>query len=414
MKKINLLFFFCALFTGKSIAQVNAPGEYDTLKPYGQQILVNGQFDFLTTSLKNEISNTLLFGGYIDEGMKDRSLKKHKTVNFAGLASNNDITYFHNSDSLFHNPNLSWGVKAGYYAVGNVSYSKDAFGLVFYGNEPYLGDTAHFSRTKMNFTRFQKIGFGVRDKRMGSYVFLNLVNLQDAVQSVVRKGDLYQDTDGSEVKMKLAGEFDYTSGNSFSKGLGFSIDAAYRVKVPWVKETQTIFEVSANNLGIVFTNNSVTQYHVDSNYTFTGFELNQLFGSSSPFSRDDYSVLDSMGVSKDTMQRRSFILPGYIQAGKLVNFQGNQKWQSYFGLRLYPSLDILPQAYAGACYKPVAAFMISANASYGGFGFFNAGLNFTYIAPKLRITLGTDNAIGAVLASGYGKSFIIRSVWDLN
>lgn len=414
MKKIKLLFFLSALCISKSFAQVNAPGEFDTLKPYGQQIVVNGQFDFLTTSLKNEISNTLLFGGYIDEGMKDRSLDKHKTVNFAGLTSNNDVTYFHNADSVFGRSNLTWGVKAGYYAVGNVSYSNDAFGLVFYGNEPYLGDTAHFSRTKLNFTRFQKVGFGISDKKMGSYVFVNFVNLQDAVQSVVRKGDLYQNADGSEVRMKLAGEFDYTSGNNFSKGAGFAIDAAYRVRVPWVKGTETVFEVSATNLGMAFTNKSVTQYRVDSSYSFTGFELNQLFSSSSPFSRDDYSVLDSMGVSKDTMQRRSFILPGFIQAGKLVHFQGNQKWQSYFGLRLYPSLDILPQVYAGACYKPAAAFMISANASYGGFGFFNAGLNFSYIAPKVRITLGTDNVVGAVLASGYGKSLMIRSVWDLN
>ncbi len=393
-------------------AQVNLPSEFDTAHQYGQQLIINGQFNIQTSAVKNEMLNVLAFGGYIDDQMKDRSFGHQKAINFVGLASNNDITYFHNSDSLFKRPNLTWGVKAGYYAIGSLSYGKDAFGLTFYGNQSYLADTAHFSSTRLNFTRFQKIGFGVRDKKMGSYVFINLVNAQDVVHGTLRKGDLYQDEDGSNTKMRLAGDLNYTAGNNFSKGIGVCIDAAYRVSVPWLKDSRTIFEISASNLGFVYSSN-VVHYSVDSTYSYSGFKLNQLFGSSSPFTRDNYSVLDSMGVQRDNSVHKAFILPGFIQFGKLVDFSTNKKWQTFFGIRLYPSLDALPQVYAGACYKPIQSFMLSSSVSYGGFGLATVGLNVSYVSPKVRISLGSDNMIGNVYKGGYGKSLVLRSVWDL-
>lgn len=414
MKLTTYISLFFLVLTANFYAQVNMPAEFDTVNPYGQQLIVNGQFHVETSAMKNEMLDILAFGGFIDDNMKDRSFNRHKAINFVGLASNNDITYFHNSESFLKHSNWSWGVKAGYYAIGSVSYGKDVFGLVFYGNQSYLGDTAHFASTRVNYTLFQKVGFGVRDKKMGSYVFLNLVNVQDAVRGTIRKGDLYQDADGANVTMRLGGDVNYTSGNNFSKGLGLCIDAAYRIRVPWLKGKETVFEISASNLGFVYASNNVTGYSLkDSTYNYSGFRLKELFSDYSPFSRSSFSVLDSMGIAKTTGRSRGYMLPGFIQFGKLVDFTGSKKWQSYFGIRLYPSLDALPQAYAGAVYKPAKFLMLSANASYGGFGVLTMGFNISYIANQFRISLGSDNMIGNVYSGGYGKSLALRGVWNL-
>lgn len=396
------------------MAQTNAPIEFDTINGYGTQLIINGQFDAQTTGMKNEMLQTLIFGGYIDGGMKDRSYNRHGDFNFAGLISNNDVTYFHRTDSMFHRPGLNWGVKAGYYAIGGGNYSKDAFGLVFYGNEPFLGDTAHFSGTAFNFMRFQKIGFGLRDAKSGSYVFLNFVNVQDAFKGRVRNGDLYQNGDASEIKMKLRGDMAYTQGNQFSKGWGLSVDAAYRFTVPWIKEKRTVIELSLNNIGFASMTQPMQYFSADSTYSFTGFQLNQLFGDASPFNRDDYSVLDSLGITRDSTYKRAFMLPGYIQVAKLVDFKGSTKWQSYFGIRLYPSLESQPSVYAGACYKPFNSWMLSANVCYGGFGVVRGGLTVNYIAPKVRLSLGTDDIVGAVYKGAYGKTILLRTVWELD
>lgn len=412
MKFYSLLFIaFCCFSLN---AQTNFPEYFDTINGYGKQLIVNGQFDVQSTSFKNEMLNKMVFGGYIDQEMKDRSFSKHGNVNFAGILSNNDITYFHGSDSLFGKGRWDWGVKAGYYALGSVKYGKDPFGLVFYGNEGYLGDTAFFTKTNASFTRFQKVGFGLRDKVSGSYVFLNLVNVQDHFRGEITKGELFQSADASEVKLKLLGDMSYTTGKQFSKGLGASIDAAYRVKVPWIKGTQTIMEVSISNIGFASINAPMQRYQADSTYTFDGFRLNQLFGDNSPFNRDDYSVLDSLGIQHDSTYTRIIALPGYIQAGKLIDYRSDKKWQSFFGIRLFPTLKSNSAVYAGAAYKPVKSVMLVANVNYGGFTTFRGGLVASYIADKFSISLGSDDIIGMFYSGGYGKSAYLRTVWNLD
>lgn len=395
-------------------AQINLPDGFDTINSYGKQLIINGQFDFQTTSLKYEMVDKLVFGGYIDQAMKDRSFGKHGSINFAGLSSNNDITYYHGSDSLFGSSRLDWGIKAGYYAVGSVKYGKDPFGLVFYGNEDYLGDTAFFSKTSLSFSLFQKIGFGIRDKVSGSYAFLNILNLQDQFKGEITKGELYQTADASEVKLRLLGEMAYTSGSQFSKGFGMSIDASYRIKVPWIKGTQTVMELTIANIGFASVTADMQRYSADSTYSFDGFKLKQLFGESSPFNRDDFSVLDSLGIQHDSTYTNSFVLPGYIQAGKLIDYLSDKKLQSYFGIRLYPSLKSNPSVYAGVAYKPAQSVLLVANLNYGGFTTVRGGFSAGYIGKKLTVCVGTDDIVGAFYSGAYGKSLYLKSVWNLD
>ena len=409
-----LVILFLAFSCLNSNAQINFPEGFDTINGYGKQLIVNGQLDIQSTSFKNEMLNKLVFGGYIDQAMKDRSFDKHGNINFAGVISNNDVTYFHGSDSLFGKSRFDWGVKAGYYALGSVKYGKDPFGLVFYGNEGYLGDTAFFTKTHLSFTRFQKVGFGLRDKISGSYFFVNLVNVQDQIKGEITKGELYQSADASLVKLKLLGDMSYTTGSQFSKGLGVSFDGAYRVKVPWIKGTQTVMELSFSNLGFAKINSPMQRYQADSTYSFSGFKLNQLFGDNSPFKRDDYSVLDSLGVDRDSTYKHTVLLPGYIQAGKLIDYRSSKKLQSFFGIRLFPTLKSNSAIYAGAAYKPAKSVLLIASVNYGGFTTFRGGLVAGYIADKFSISVGSDDVIGMFYKGAFGKSAYLRTVWNLD
>ena len=412
MKYFLILFLLLNSVFGN--AQTNLPEGFDTIKGYGKQLIINGQFDVQSTSFKNEMLNKMVYGGYINQDMKDRSFDKHGNINFAGILSNNDITYFHGSDSLFKKGRLDWGIKAGYYALGSVKYGKDPFGLVFYGNEGYLGDTAFLTKTNISFTRFQKVGFGLRDKVTGSYLFLNFVNVQDQFKGEITKGQLYQSADASVVKLNLLGDLAYTAGKQFSKGVGLCIDAGYKLKVPWIKGTQTVMELSVSNIGFAMINSPMQRYQADSTYSFTGFTLNQLFGENSPFNRDDYSVLDSLGIDHDSTYTRAYALPGYIQAGKLIDYNSAKKWQSFFGVRLFPTLKSNSVIYAGAAYKPMKSVLLVANVNYGGFTTFRGGLVATYVGEKFNLSLGTDDVIGLCYSGGFGKSAFLRTVWNLD
>ncbi len=409
MKKVLLLL---TILTGFSAAaQVNFPNEVDTTTSAGHTVYVNGQVDLQGTSVHREMFNTLIWGGIIDDAMKQRSFDQHDDVNRFGVASNNELIYQNRNSCSFQRPNLNWGVKLGYSAVGAFTYGKDAYGLTFYGNASYLADTADFSNTRFKFTQFQKIGFGFISKKNGSNLFLNVVNVQQSAEVNVRKGYLYTNDDASQVDLRLAGNLRSTYGNDFSKGVGLCLDGTFRVAAGTYGGKTATMEITFSNIGFAYLYAGQYAYQVDSNYQYTGFELNQLTSDASPFNRDDFSVMDSLGISRDTVMR-TILLPGYIQIGNAIDFHSAKQLQPYFGVRLYPTLNIVPSIFAGLCYKPVDQVMLSGSASYGGFGNFRAGFGVSYLAKMARVTLATDDVIGLVSNKGFGQSLIVRSVWN--
>ena len=411
MRTIFLAFAILFGFVARTNAQFNFPVSVDT-GITKIRFEVDGLLDIQGTSVRKSLFSKLIFGGQIDESTKDRSFNSHKEINRFGLNVNNEIRYFHGKGRAFGYDSISWAVKGGYFAIGNITYGQDLFGLTFYGNSAYLAQTAIFTNTRFNFTQFQKIGGGIFEKRTGSSVFLNVVNIQNYADGFVRKGELTQNEDGSQIDLVLSGDFSTTKGAEFSKGIGVVLDVDYRINVPWIKNSKTQFQLLAQNLGFARINSGLTRYEVDSNYTYSGFELDQFRNGSNPFGAD-FSILDSLGIQKTS--KKSWVkLPGYIQAMKLIDFQSSKKWQSFFGIRLYPTLNTVPSIFGGVFWKPITSFGVSSSVAYGGFGGFRTGIYATYVSKSIQISIGTEDVIGLVSQNGFGQSLITRIKWDLN
>lgn len=410
MKKYVLLFSI-GIFQFLSFAQNNQAIYVDTTYWQGGTVQLNGQVGVSGTALQKDIFGKLLFGGYIDQEMKDASFEKHNPVNRFGVTAQNDITYFHASKKLFGSEQLNWGVRAGYNAVGALTYSDDLFGAIFYGNQKYLGDTIFFSNNRGRLTQFQTLGIGVQMKKNGSYLFLNAVNVQNYFDLSFRKSYLAQNTDASDLDLSLRGSAAYALGNELNKGFGFSFDGAYNMRVQWLKEKSALFEVSVHNVGLAKINQMV-QYEADSTYSYSGFTFNQLTSDASPFKRDDFNVLDSLGIQRDTISKW-IALPGYFQLSKNVDLLSDLKVQSYFGVRIYPSLNINPSAYLGVFYRPVKAFSVAGMVAVGGMAKVRYGLTVGYHSKQFQFTLGSDDIDGWVTKTAYGQSLVLRSIWKI-
>jgi len=410
MKKLLLLLILANLsFSGTG--QLLYPVSSDSMLQH-DLIEVDGVFEYQGTAMKREFTNTLLFGGYIDESMKDRSFSKHNSTNRFGANGNGEIRFVRGSGKLFKRDSVTWMVKAGYVAVGNLQYGQDAFGLLFYGNSSYLNSTAILTNTKLDFTQFQKIGFGIVNKKNKSSFTLNLVNVQNYAEGFIRKGEISQNEDGSQIDMIMHGDFQYTQGSSFNKGLGASVDIDYRIRVPWLKQSFTTFQISAQNLGFAHIYKGVKSYEVDSNYTYSGFDFDAFRDGNNPFG-SDFSLLDSLGIQSHDVKKTIF-LPGYIQASKLIDIDSPKKVQSFFGIRLYPTFGSVPLVFAGAYWKAASFLHASASVSYGSFGNLKAGIYATLRLEKVMLMVGTDNIVGVVSKAGFGESVVTKLVWKLN
>ena len=402
----RFFFLFLLICWGLPVSsQTWLPLQYDTL-PLQQEFIATGYGDYHSNALPNNLTGRLLFGGFIDNAIKDKARDRQREVNRFGLDVHTEFEYRNYRGKLFGNEQWGWLVKAGAYATGGAAYSEDAFGLVFYGNESYLGQTVDLSGTSVTFTAYEKIGFGAINKRTKSSIALNIVNVSNTFKGRIHEGELRQAEDASDIALSVDGDFTYTDRSRFSNGIGLAADLDFRIPITWMKGQTAYIQVMAKNLGFAYMNGGMQSYSVDSTYHYSGFDFDQLTGDRSVFSAD-FSVLDSLGIASERGQR-VMLLPGFIQAGKIIDDQHTGAWQSFFGIRLYPTLPSNPMLYAGANWRPLSWLNVGLSGCYNGVGTFIVGTYASLQAQSWTFGIGTEDAIGAVSRSGLGKSLNLR------
>lgn len=387
-----------------SLGQHLLPIQHDT-NTYNHELITYGNADFSSTSVYNEMSKKLLFGGFISNDVKDDSFSKHKGINRFGFDISGELEY-RNLKVNFIKENIGFIVKGGYYNYMSLLYSKELFGMTFYGNERYLGENIDFSGSRFQTMSFQKIGFGLIDKKSKSNVTLNFYSVSNYAEANVREGQLFQSESGDSVSLTLDGTFDYTAENSFIKGYGVGIDLDFRLPVVLGKEQISYVQFLAKNLGVAHINSRITRYAADTIFTFDGLTFDQLYGDASIFN-DQFSLLDTLGVDSMSVTKIR-MLPGFVQVGKIVDDHSEARIQSFFGVRIYPSLTYSPLIYAGAHFRTTKWLDLGANISYGGFTGFRTGIYSQVKLKNFALGISSEDVLGFVAKRAKGQSLIIR------
>jgi len=411
MRIVNKIVFSLALLFSQSIVAQLLPISYDTLE-IEHELIINGGVDYYSSAIEKDITSKFIRGGFIDQAMKDRSFSKHGAVNRLGGIGLGSIEYRNYNKRIFKKKNWGYVIKGSYDAFFGALYSKGLFGLAMYGNEQYRGETIDGSGTNLSMTTYQKIGFGLIDSKTKSSVSLNVYNVNNRMTAQMRKFELTQDLAGDNIELVLDGEISTANSNKFNQGIGFGVDVDFKLPISYGKNNSTAFvQFQAQNIGFAYMYEKQKVYRLDTTFTFSGLEFNQLVGDDSFFG-DSLSLLDSLGVTS-SLKNKTVMLPGFIQVGKIVDEHSTKKLQSFFGLRLYPTLIYSPFIYAGANYKPLEWLNVGANVSYGGFGKFKTGLYSSVRFSNYSIGLATENLIGFFSKKANGESLFIKLRWAI-
>jgi len=404
MKKITFFSFFFTFFWGHT--QSWLPIQHDTLLDKKHEFIFSVTADYGSTSLHKSLTQKLFYGGEITDEIKDRSLKLHKGINRFGSDLNAEIEYRNHSTNVFKNSNLGFVVKAGYFSFINALYSKDLYELTFYGNQNYLGDTAFLSGTKFSGLTYQKLGFGLLDKKSKSSISLNIYSLNNYTSANIRAAEIYQSSAIDTLVISYDGSAQFTASTDFFSGFGVGLDADIRFSIPTKSNLPIYYQFMAKNIGIASFNNPLTNYEADTSITFTGLTFNQVLNGSS-FLDSNYTVLDSLGVKK-SQSNPVVILPGFLQFSKLVDANSTRKLQEFYGVRLFLASAYTPLVFAGVDYRITlskkAKLNIGVNGSYGGFSRFRFG---TYSSLKIKnwnLGIASENILGKT-----GQSILFRA-----
>lgn len=401
----NTFIFLFLLGFHSAFGQLWLPIQYDTTL-IEQEIILSGDNSYNSSSVRNSLADRLFRGGKISDEVINSSYNVHNGLNRLGKNLQVEFEYRNYKVKIFGNENWGFLVKGGYYLIGSAAYSDDLFGLVFKGNDHFLGSNAEFSGTTMNVTGFQKVGFGVISKKGKSSITLNFVNVSNKYKGQLQTGLLTQDTDASYIDLEVDGSFSYTDKNQFSNGMGAAVDLDFKIPFQWLNERKAYIQLQAKNLGVAYMNQGMKRYSADSTYHYSGFNFEQVINNQSIFG-NDFSVLDSLQIQ--TERKKNWIaLPCVFQAAKLIdeNYQG--KLQSFFGLRLYPTLSYSPLLYLGLNYNPENFLDLGIVGSYGGFGGFRTGFYSNVNLLKIQIGIGTEDFLGFISKNAFGESLNLR------
>jgi hypothetical protein len=391
------------------IAQHTLPIQQDTLfekDQFKHEIIISGVAEYASNSIENDLMKKLLYGGQITNGIKNKSFGHHGSVNRIGADVTGELEYRNYHFNSFKKEKLGFLIKAGYYNYASLIYNKDLFGLAFYGNEQYLGQTANISGTRFVGMSFQKAGFGFFNKQSKNSVSLNFYSVSNYADGNIYIGELFQSQSGDSVSLGLTGNVDYTSTRSFVKGYGAGIDLDFRLPVKINEFRTSIIRFEAKNLGVFLFNKPLTRYEADTIVHFGGFTLSQLF-SNNQNSTQKLNVLDSLGVDSVGVRKWRFI-PAYFQVGKVVSENDPANVQVFYGIRMYGLAAFAPLIYGGLHYKIARFADLGLSAIVGGFGGLRYGLYSNWKFGNFILGLGTENLTGMFQRNARGESISIR------
>lgn len=252
--------------------------------------------------LNSSFLNSMLFGGFITDEMKDKWINSGDESNQINAEITNGIRYQYTTYNLnsyyfqFSDVNLI-----------NSSFSDDLLKLTFHGNYDYQGDTLDFSNTVIRADRYQqyKVGYGYSKWIKTDYLKIStalsyLVGNHHA-QLNINKGSLYTAEMGTYLDVNYDINAMITDTSNLSPFAGNGKGMALDFVLSYTKDYNT-FGIHIRDLGYINWNKSSIIANTDSSFNFTGIEVNDF--NSLPEFND--SIMD-ISFSQNTSSFRSFI-----------------------------------------------------------------------------------------------------------
>ncbi len=397
---LYMILILLTTFSLNGFSQNLLPFAYDTLQR-AHEINVFASGELAATALPNKFSKNFIFGGEISSTLIEKVEGKQKALNRLGFYTDPTLEYINYKVQPFKKKNWGIIVKAGAFYSGAARYRKGAFGLLFRGNEPYLGSEVNLSNMVAGFMGAHKIGFGFIDAKTKSSITLNIYGITNYFGYYNEDAYFLQDADGFNAEIGIKGKAQMAAG-PFYKGVGVGFDANLFFKVG-KDEKPSYLQLSFQNLGIGFINKNIRNYSMDTVLHHDGYTLSDIINGTTIFGKDK-NIGDELGLKRDTVSK-VVALPFTFQIGKIIDEHNTKMFQFYYGAKVYVQNGSLPLIYAGAHYRSKKWFRLGLGASYGGFTGFRANLYVQGVWKQFNVGLATSDLIGMIgLGRGYAAS----------
>ncbi|HQQ93618.1 MAG TPA: DUF5723 family protein [Bacteroidia bacterium] len=367
----------------------------------GRSVSLNLEYAAGSNAMNSDLTNTLMWGGYINQAMKDRSAGKLKAYNNFGVNLNYDLNAIVKGGKKF---DLVFGIKN--QELTNGYFTRDFYHLLFYGNADYKGKQADLSNCSFNALRFQEFKFGAMMNKVDSMGKIGFsVSLLKGEQLFYlasgKNSSFYTSADGSEVTWNS--DFNLALSDTSKKGLGSfngvgaSADIYFETEYKSKLGKRSLLIVNANNIGFIYWRKQSVQYSSDSVYNYKGYSVNDI---------NDLRDTTLGNLTRDSIRER--LLNNYSKNFNvniptnliLINkiYFGQQKFCFSFGFRHIFNANYIPYVFVEPEYR-YRNFTFGFHSGYGGYTRLNVGLSAAWNSDGWFIKLGSNSLQGFLLPS---------------
>jgi hypothetical protein len=300
-------------------------------------ITMNNYFTIESDDLNTSFLNTMLFGGFITDEMKDNWINNGDDNNRLNAELTNSIEYKYSTDKL-----NSYYFQLSDVNLINSSFKDDLLKLVFHGNYDYQEETLDFSNTVIRADRYQQYKFGynhpiyIKGNLWQINTALSYLNGSHHAQLNINEGTLYTSALGTSLDLNYDINAMMTDTSNLSvfagNGKGVALDLSIYLDIGAVCEGHG-YAIEIRDLGYINWNENSIIANTDSNFTFMGIEIEDF--NNLPEFND--SIMD-ISFNNNKTNFRSFI-PTKITLSywKYLNhqyfesllIQSHSRWQPY-------------------------------------------------------------------------------------
>ena len=389
MKKLVILFYILGLSMTSIYAQNNFVVPDST-----NQIVFNAIGGVGSTKLPQAFLNKFIFPDYINNELKDAASEQLSSTNLFGGELGGNLTALINFKRKEESKTqFFYGLSLGTQFEGNLNFTKDFFNLVFYGNQPFSGQSLSLNETSFKSISYSYIegsyGFKRIQKTGNSSIWIDAALLVGHGFSdfEVGSGSIFTEENGDYIDIRLKEsslERSDSVNTSLNKGLGSKFDIHYARQ-----SSSYTFLCSVENIGRILWNN-VTHANLDTTFSFEGIEVGDIF----QFSDSVLNQVSSVDSFVETQVANKFkSLPLNIS----LYYNGQfEKFEFDLFLKHRFLVNYTPFFRAGL-YLKSSVFSPGATIAYGGYSGFQAGINGDlYINKSIKLQVGTNNILGAM------------------
>jgi len=295
---------------------------------------------FESSSLDKSFLNTMLYGGYITDSIK---------TNWINAGGNNNILYSEISNGLsytFEINNKTFGFSFADRNILNASFTDDLLRLAFEGNFHYQDKTLDFGGTSIRADRFQQytLSYGTSFKKVKVSTSVSYLSGNHHLSYIIEKGSLYTAPFGTSLDIAYdisAFVSDTVSLNPFENngnGLSFGLSTEFQFK-------EHTIHFLFSDLGFIMWDPTSITLAADSNFTFSGIELDDFYSFND-------SLIDVDNSTDDFPSSQKGKFKSYIPATFHFKISGNTDYKYFKNYTLglqgkwQPYLDDTPLSFA--------------------------------------------------------------------